>query len=79
MPRNSVDRFPWIVFLAGGESKVGTFCSLVGISLQLLTYEHHFIFIPVVQCMLVNSGNFRISGRARFVLGPNQKFLFLSY
>ena len=43
-----MDRFPWIVFYAGRESSVGTFCSLVAVSPPVLIYKHHFIYRPMV-------------------------------
>ena len=79
MPRDSMDRLPRIVFWISGASKVGTFCSLLDISPPILVHECYYMSVDrsFNACTCISSGNFRISGRARLLFGPNQSFLFL--
>ena len=80
MPESEVDRFPRIVFGAGGTSKVATFCGLTGISLLVLVHKaYHFISRLMTECLrpMASNGNFRVSGGTGLLFGPSQSSLFL--
>lgn len=74
-----LNSFLWIVLWMGGQVRWTVFVAL-------LVFPHWYSFMNAVSlsvdqlfnaCTVVNSKNFRISGRAGLLLGPNQSSLFI--